>query len=199
MDTEEVTSGTIDQLDNGKVVRLNVYYLTPIPSLHSVRNILTPGLFTPYHSAIEIDGLEYAYYREYAYPFTFSGIISGKPNKIYFYKAYTKIFGKTMLSTINVEKCAHRLGEQIFYGANYNLLKVNCNTFADKFLYELTSHTLPGWISRQERFLVKFLCMNRLFRENDDISGSIVTGLYIVLHLNTPLISLFLSIVYQIR
>jgi hypothetical protein len=134
---------------------------------------MTLGLFTPYHSAIEIDGSEYAYY---GHPFHFSGVMSGAPNKVAMMLAYSKIYGYTLLSNIDIEAKAHSLA---FIGINYNLLNFNCNTFADAFLYALTKHHLPGWINRPERCLRRIRCMHRLFSENEDISARIVSALYI--------------------
>ncbi len=154
-------------------VHLNVYYLTPYRSLHTIFNIMTLGLFTPYHSAIEIDGSEYAYY---GHPFHFSGVMSGIPNKVSMMLAYRKIYGYTLLSNLDIERRAHSLA---FNGSDYNLLNFNCNTFADAFLYALTKHHLPRWINRPERCLRRIRCMRQLFNENEDISGRIVTALYI--------------------
>jgi hypothetical protein len=154
-------------------VRLNVYYLTPYRSLHTLFNVITLGLFTPYHSAIEIDDCEYAFY---GHPFNFSGVMSGVPNKVSMMLAYSKIYGQTFLSTIDIEAKAHSLA---FIGVNYNLLHLNCNTFADAFLYALTRHHLPGWVNRQERCLRRLRCMQQLFSENEDISARIVSALYI--------------------
>ena len=134
---------------------------------------MTLGLFTPYHSAIEIDGLEYAYY---GHPFHFSGVMSGIPNKVSMMLAYRKIYGYTFLSNRDIENQAHSLG---FNGIDYNLLNFNCNTFADAFLYALTKHHLPSWINRPERCLRRIRCMRQLFNENEDISGRIVIALYI--------------------
>jgi hypothetical protein len=154
-------------------VRLNVYYLTPYRSLHTIFNVITLGLFTPYHSAIEIDGSEYAYY---GHPFHFSGVMSSTPNKFDMLLAYSKIYGHTLLSSIDIEAKAHSLG---YNGINYNLLHFNCNTFADAFLYALTKHHLPSWINRPERCLRQIQCTYRLFRENENISARIVSALYI--------------------
>jgi hypothetical protein len=134
---------------------------------------MTLGLFTPYHSAIEIDGSEYAYY---GHPFHFSGIMFGTPNKFAMMLAYTKIYRYTFLSNIDIETKAYSLA---FSGIDYNLLNFNCNTFADAFLYALTNHHLPGWINRPERCLRRIPCMHRLFSEKEDISARIVSALYI--------------------
>jgi hypothetical protein len=134
---------------------------------------MTLGLFTPYHSAIEIDGSEYAYY---GHPFHFSGVMFGIPNKVSMMLAYRKIYGYTFLSNRDIERRAHSLA---FNGSDYNLLNFNCNTFADAFLYALTKHHLPSWINRPERCLRRIRCMRQLFNENEDISGRIVTALYI--------------------
>ena len=154
-------------------VRLNVYYLTSYRSLHTIFNILTLGLFTPYHSATEIDDLEYAYY---GHPFSFSGVMSNKPNNASMILAYSKIYGYTFLSNTEVETIAHNLA---FNGSDYNLLKFNCNTFTDAFLYALTKHHLPPWINRPERCLRQIPSMQRLFSENEDMSIRIVNALYI--------------------
>jgi hypothetical protein len=154
-------------------VRLNVYYLTPYRSLHTIFNIMTLGLFTPCHSAIEIDGSEYAYY---GHPFQFSGIMFDTPNKIAMILSYSKIYAHTLLSNREIETKAYDIA---FTGVNYNLFHLNCNTFADAFLYTLTKHHLPGWIKRPERRLRRIQCMHRLFSENEDISARIVSALYV--------------------
>lgn len=154
-------------------VRLNIYYLTPYRSLHTIFNIMTLGLFTPYHSAIEIDDFEYAYY---GHPFSFSGVMTSIPNKAGMMLAYSKIYGHTFLSTIDIETKAHSLN---FIGINYNLLDFNCNTFADSFLHVLTKHHLPRWVNRPERCLRQIRCMHRLFSETEDISERIICALYI--------------------
>ncbi|CAF0990213.1 unnamed protein product [Rotaria sordida] len=154
-------------------IRLNVYYLTPYRSLHTIFNLVTLGLFTPYHSAIEIEGSEYTYY---GHPFHFSGVMSSTPNKVAMMLAYSKIYGHTLLSNIDIETKAHELA---FMGVHYKLLHFNCNTFADAFLYALTKHHLPGWVTRPERCLRRIHCMHRLFNENEDISTRIVSALYI--------------------
>ena len=156
-----------------RAVRLNVYYLTPYRSLHTIFNLMTLGLFTPYHSAIEIDGLEYAYY---GHPFHFSGVMSSTPNKVVMPLAYSKIYGYTLLSNIDIETKAHSLD---FIGNNYKLLHYNCNTFADAFLHALTKHHLPSWINRPERCLRRIHCIHRLFSQNEDISTRIISALYI--------------------
>ena len=69
-------------------VRLNVYYLTPSRSMQSVFNAVSLGLFTPYHSAVEIEGTEYAFY---GHPFDFSGVMSHPPNRGLLPLAYSKI------------------------------------------------------------------------------------------------------------
>ncbi|CAF3333891.1 unnamed protein product [Rotaria sp. Silwood1] len=154
-------------------IRLNVYYLTPYRSLHTIFNLVTLGLFTPYHSAIEIEGYEYAYY---GHPFQFSGIMSGAPNKVAMMLAYSKIYGHTLLSNMGIEAKLHELA---FMGVDYKLLHFNCNTFADAFLYALTKHHLPRWITRPERCLRRINCMHRFFNGNDDIGDRIVSALYI--------------------
>jgi hypothetical protein len=166
-----MVSNTIQSSDRS--VRLNVYYLTPYRSLHTIFNVMTLGLFNPYHSAIEIDGCEYAYY---GHPFHFSGVMSGTPNRAAMMLAYSKIYGHTVLSNMEIEAKAHSL---TFNGVNYNLLNFNCNTFVNAFLYALTKHHLPGWINRPERCLRRIRCMHRLFSENEDISARIVSALYI--------------------
>ncbi|CAF1332446.1 unnamed protein product [Adineta steineri] len=158
---------------SSRSVRLNVYYLIPYRILHTIFNIMTLGLFTPCHSAIEIDGSEYAYY---GHPFHFSGVMSDTPNKVSMKLAYTKIYGHTTLSNTEIEAKAHDLS---FIGINYNLFHFNCNTFADAFLYALTKHHLPGWINRPERCLQRLQCMHRLFNQTADISVKIITALYI--------------------
>ncbi|UJR26451.1 hypothetical protein I4U23_007781 [Adineta vaga] len=154
-------------------VRLNVYYLTPYRSLHTIFNVMTLGLFTPCHSAIEIDGFEYAYY---GHPFDFSGVMCDLPNRIGMMLNYSKIYGYTFLSKTELEIRAHDLG---FKGTKYNLFQFNCNTFADAFLYHLTNNRLPRWINRPERCLQHMQCMQRLFHENEDISSRIIVALYI--------------------
>ncbi|CAF2305990.1 unnamed protein product [Rotaria sp. Silwood2] len=154
-------------------IRLNIYYLTPYRSLHTIFNLVTLGLFTPYHSAIEIEGSEYAYY---GHPFHFSGVMSGTPNKHTMMLAYSKVYGHTLLSSIDIEAKAHDLA---FMGVHYKLLHFNCNTFTDAFLYALTKHHLPSWVTRPERCLRRIRCMHRLFNENEDISTRIVSALYI--------------------
>jgi len=134
---------------------------------------MTLGLFTPCHSAIEIDGSEYAYY---GHPFQFSGVMFDTPNRVAMMLVYSKIYGETLLSNIEIETKAHDLA---FIGVNYNLFHFNCNTFADTFLYALTKHHLPGWINRPERCLRRIRCMHRLFNEKENINARIVSALYI--------------------
>lgn len=154
-------------------VRLNVYYLTPYRSLHTIFNVITLGLFSPGHSAIEIDNIEYAYY---GHPFHFSGVLCDTPNRLGMMLNCSKTYGYTFLSKTELEKKAHDLG---FVGIKYNLFQFNCNTFADAFLYALTNHHLPSWINRPERCLQRVQCMHRLFRENEDIGTRIIMALYI--------------------
>jgi hypothetical protein len=155
-------------------IRLNVYYLTPYRSLHTLLNIVTLGLFTPYHSAIEIDGIEYAFY---GHPFQFSGVMTSEPNRMSMIRAHSRIYGQTSLSNIDIDVKAHSLN---FNGSNYDILNFNCNTFADRFLYLLTRHRLPSWINRSERCLQRLQCFGRWFHCNAaDINIRIISALYL--------------------
>ena len=154
-------------------VRLNVYYLTPYASVHTFFNIVTLGLFSPYHSAIEIDGIEYAFY---GHPFSFSGVMLNKPNSTSMMLAFTRVYGQTTLSQSEIEAKAHSLS---FEGNRYHLFDFNCNTFADRFLFALTKHHLPNWISRSERCLQRVRCLHRLFRTNEEMNMKIVHALYL--------------------
>ena len=156
-----------------RAVRLNVYYLTPSRSIQSVFNAVSLGIFTPYHSAVEIDGTEYAFY---GHPFDFSGVMSHQPNRGLLPLAYSKIYGHSSLPSDEIESQAHSL---TFTGIRYDLLTYNCNTFTDAFLYALTERHLPPWVNRAERVLRRLLCLRRLFEGNEDISTRIVSALYV--------------------
>ncbi|CAF1213257.1 unnamed protein product [Adineta ricciae] len=81
---------------------------------------------------------------------------------------YSKAYENKFLSKTEIECEAHDLS---FVGIKYNLFQFNCNMFADAFLYMLTSHYLPSWVNRLELCLQRILCMQRLFRENEDIDA----------------------------
>ncbi|KAK9457471.1 PPPDE putative peptidase domain-containing protein [Dipodascopsis uninucleata] len=126
-------------------VLINVYDLLQESSFAPV--IWTLGIGV-YHSAVEIDGKEYAY-GGHDEP-GISGVYYSKPktplpgNIV----CKTSIFhGNTSYSPAEVRAIVNELS-LVYLGTNYNLLYKNCNHFTDSLLIRLTNKPAPAWLNR---------------------------------------------------
>lgn len=55
------------------------------------------------------------------------------------------------MTSREVEELAREVGRE-FPGEAYDLVKRNCNSFADAFCERLLGHGIPGWVNRLSYF-----------------------------------------------
>ncbi|KAK9324136.1 PPPDE putative peptidase domain-containing protein [Lipomyces orientalis] len=101
-----------------------------------------------YHSAVEIDGREYAYggHEEHG----ISGIYYSKPKTPLPGGIVCKtsiLHGYTSYSLAEVHAIISDLSSE-YMGTSYNLLYKNCNHFTNSLLLRLTDRSAPAWLNR---------------------------------------------------
>ncbi|CAA0810098.1 PPPDE putative thiol peptidase family protein [Striga hermonthica] len=128
-------------------VNLNVYDLT---SINGYAYWLGLGV---YHSAVEVNGVEYAFG---GHEYETTGIFEGEPKKcdgFTFRKSI--VIGWTDLSPGEVTTTMEQLGHK-YRGNTYNLITKNCNHFCNDACIQLTGNPIPNWVNRLAR--IGFLC-----------------------------------------
>lgn len=119
---------------NGKVI-LNVYDLSP------ANEILYPIGFGIHHSGVEINGTEYSFASG-------SGIFEMTPKEVPNAKLRESIeLGTYKGLSSDIYSIISSLRSD--FGPNdYHILFNNCNTFAQKFVWNLLGQQIPGYINR---------------------------------------------------
>ncbi|KAK7206328.1 PPPDE putative peptidase domain-containing protein [Myxozyma melibiosi] len=126
-------------------VIINVYDMLQDIKLAPVLWTLGVGV---YHSAVEVDGREYAYggHEEpgisgvyYSKPQTpLPGNIVCKTHIVHGYTTYTPGEVHAIINDLSLE----------YMGTSYNLLSKNCNHFTNSLLMRLTNTPAPAWLNR---------------------------------------------------
>ncbi|KAH7366208.1 hypothetical protein KP509_18G067800 [Ceratopteris richardii] len=120
-------------------IYLNIYDLT---TLNNYLYWFGLGIF---HSAIEINGIEYAYG---AHDMPTSGIFQVEPRSCPgFLFRRSILLGTTDLSPMEIYDVMEDLASQ-YTGDAYNLLTKNCNHFSNDLCMRLTKKPSPGWVNR---------------------------------------------------
>ncbi|KAK9247384.1 PPPDE putative peptidase domain-containing protein [Lipomyces tetrasporus] len=126
-------------------VVINVYDLLQDSKLAPLMWTLGIGV---YHSAVEIDGREYAYggHEEHG----ISGIYYSKPKTLLPGGIVCKtsiLHGYTSYSPAEVHAIISDISSE-YMGTSYNLLYKNCNHFTSSLLLRLTDRSAPAWLNR---------------------------------------------------
>ncbi|MCO5561918.1 hypothetical protein L7F22_015543 [Adiantum nelumboides] len=120
-------------------IYLNVYDLT---TLNNYLYWFGLGIF---HSAVEINGIEYAYG---AHDLPTSGIFQVEPRSCPgFIFRRSILLGTTELSTAEFWDVMDELAI-LYTGDSYNLLTKNCNHFTSDLCVRLTKRPSPAWVNR---------------------------------------------------
>ena len=124
-----------------------------------------------YHSGLEVHGKEWT--------FSSGGVFSHAPREpgmVQF--SHAVVIGEVRLSSKQVEDAVSRLRAD-YAGSSYNLLKKNCNVFANDLSMALTGKAVPGYVNRLARLGACFSCLlpNELrdqspVNEFDSVGGS---------------------------
>ncbi|KAK9388792.1 PPPDE putative peptidase domain-containing protein [Lipomyces mesembrius] len=142
--TAESTCNSYDR-DRRLSVVINVYDILQDSRFAPLIWILGIGV---YHSAVEIDGREYAYggheepgisgvyYSKSKTPLP-GGIIC-KTSILHGYTSYSQAEVHAIISDLSSE----------YMGTSYNLLYKNCNHFTNSLLVRLTDRPAPAWLNR---------------------------------------------------
>lgn len=138
-------------------VVLNVYYLADStdPNFRRVQALANCGLGL-YHSAIEIQGVEYSY----------GGNASTSETGV-FMSAPMSVPNATYARSYNMgtfRELAHvydvlALMKQRFKANEYSLIHQNCNHFSEAFLLECCGSCLPSYVNRLARVGAWLACL----------------------------------------
>lgn len=102
-----------------------------------------------FHAGVEVGGLEWSFGWNGADGAT--GVVSDEPKQNPMHTFRQSIFlGKTQLSITEVVALISDMVEQ-YPGSAYDLLQMNCCTFADDFCQRLGVGGLPKWVHRLAR------------------------------------------------
>ena len=120
---------------SGKPVILNVYDLHPANEwLYGVG-----GGF--YHSGLQLGNTEYSFGSG-------AGIFEGEPRNApgaTFRESI--VLGETTLSQNEIDRRLSKLRDE-FRGDRYDIVRMNCNSFTDRFAHSLLGYGIPGWVNR---------------------------------------------------
>ncbi|KAL0220396.1 hypothetical protein RCL1_000250 [Eukaryota sp. TZLM3-RCL] len=145
MNLSRLEHATLEQRSCIPVVFLNTYSL----SRHN-RFLRFLG-FPILHSGVEIYGTEY-FFVGHTLP-DVTGIMRSDPRIAPFPHATyqrTHVMGETELSPDEVEQVVASLSID-YLGTNYNVIRRNCNNFAQDLIYALTGRRFPRFVNRLAR------------------------------------------------
>jgi len=118
----------------GEPVVLNVYDLSP-----ANEHLRFVGLGA-FHSGVEVHGTEYT--------FSNSGVFSTAPKDANGAPlCESVVLGEVFMGSSEVARVVDELRHE-WRAGTYNLLKKNCNSFADALVNRLLNRSIPGWVNR---------------------------------------------------
>jgi deubiquitinase DESI2 len=133
------------------LVCLNVYDLV------EQNHWLYPAGLGIYHSGVQIYGLELAYGgHPYESPGIFATAPRCAPGTVRWRESIE--IGHTRLTRTEVRQLIGDMGRQ-YRGNVYNLLQLNCNTFAEDLCLRLTGRGVPGWVNRMANVAITLHCL----------------------------------------
>ena len=119
-------------------VRVNVYDLPNAQRTNGYLVGLGLGLF---HSGVEINGAEYS--------FSPAGVCRAPPRLPEYGTFKEQLqFGTFAGSMNDLQLVLERLRTGTFRAGQYDLIHLNCNSFSDALVFELTRQHLPEWVNR---------------------------------------------------
>jgi len=150
-------------------VRVNVYYL-----LNNEGQPIKIPLFCPYHSGIEVCGVEYSFGGG---PVQGTGVWEqpprqSPPNALF---KESIVLGRCSKTRSEVESIVDHLKAQ-FPASSYSPVTNNCNHFSNRLSTELLNKPIPSWINRAAGiggFLGKIGCFPSLLGPNTPQSTSV--------------------------